>query len=98
MQKLSPVGFGMALGVSGAVFYVGCMIFMATIPHTSVVWISNSMLHGADVTTVMRDGVPLVQSLAGILFTFVGGTIFGALSACIYNFGLKKQTANVEAR
>ena len=88
MQKLSPMRFGIALGVAGAIFYVVCMIFMAVTPHNDVVWLSNALLHGVDIQSVMRESVPLVQSLAGIASTFVGGLIFGSLSACVYNFGL----------
>ena len=85
MTKLSPWRLGIAFGATGVVFYVGCMIFMATATSESVTWITNSILHGVDVVTVMREGVPLGQSLVGILLTFLGGLIFGAMSAGTYN-------------
>ena len=85
MQKLSPLPLGVAFGTAGVVYYVGCMIFMATATSDAVAWISNSVLHGADVTSVMRESIPLSQSLFGILFTFIAGFVFGALSASIYN-------------
>ncbi len=58
MQKLSPLRLGVAFGAASVVFYVGCMIFMAMVPSESVAWISNSVLHGVDVTSVMRESVP----------------------------------------
>ena len=85
MQKLSPLPLGVAFGAAGAVFYIGCMIFMATATGDAVAWISNSVLHGVDVTSVMRESIPFGQSLFGILLTFIGGFAFGALSASIYN-------------
>ncbi len=88
MQKLSPMRFGIAIGVAGAILYIVCMIFMAVVPNENVVWFSNSLLHGVDIKSVMRESVPLLQSLVGIGSTFVGGLIFGSLSACLYNFGL----------
>lgn len=88
MQKLSPIRFGIAIGIAGAVFYLGCIIFMAVTPRESVVWFSNSLLHGADISTVMRESVPWPQSVVGILSTFIGGMLFGSISACIYNAGM----------
>lgn len=88
MQKLSPLRLGIAFGVAGAVFYVGCMIFMRIAPNDSVVWLSNSVLHGVDIATIMRSEVPIAQSLTGICLTAIGGLIFGMLSACLYNVGL----------
>ena len=92
MQKMSPIRLGAACGIAGAVFYVACMIFMATVPVDSVTWISNSLLHGVDNKSIMRESVPLPQSLVGILTTFAGGVIFGSLVAWFYNFGLGRKT------
>ncbi len=85
MQCLSPIRFGVAVGVAGVLFYVGCMIFMATVPSETVIWLSNSVLHGVDLDSVMRQSIPLQQSLTGIMLTFLGGLVFGALLASIYN-------------
>ena len=38
MQKLSPLPLGVAFGAAGVVFYVGCMIFMAT-AITGIQWL-----------------------------------------------------------
>jgi len=90
MQTLSPLRFGIAFGIAGAFFYIGCMIFMAIVPGETATSLSNSILHGVDVTSVMRESVPMMQSLVGILCTFVGGFIFGSVAASIYNFDLSK--------
>jgi hypothetical protein len=88
MQKLSPIRFGVALGIAGSVFYLACMVFMATAPSDAVTWFSNSLLHGVDIKSIMRESVPVLQSLVGIASTFVGGWIFGWLTATIYNIRL----------
>ena len=92
MQNLSPIRFGVAMGIAGSFFYVVCVIFMATVPEETVSWLSNSLLHGIDVKSIMRESVPMQQSLVGILATFVGGCIFGALAACVYNIGNGKKS------
>ena len=94
MHKLSPIRFGTALGLAGAAFYVGCIMFMAIAPDAAVVWIVNSFLHGIDVQSIMRENVPLQQSLAGILGTFISGLLFGIVSAWIYNLGRKRAGAD----
>jgi hypothetical protein len=94
MQKLSPLRFGVAIGAAGTLFYAACMVFMATVPMETVTWFSNSLLHGVDIKSIMRESVPLPQTIVGILSTFVGGLIFGSLSACLYNFGLKPKSSD----
>ncbi len=98
MQKLSPLRFGVAVGIAGSVFYVACMIFMAIVPSETVIWLSNSLLHGVDITTIMRESVPLRQSAAGILSTFAGGWLFGSLTAWLYNFGFGENSGDDAAR
>ena len=98
MQKLSPLPLGVAFGTAGVVYYVGCMIFMATATSDAVAWISNSVLHGVDVTSVMRESISLGQSLTGILLTFLGGLVFGALSAGIYNDFLVRTGSKPETK
>ena len=93
MQKLSPIRFGIAIGTAGVVFYFGCMIFMAAAPNEIVVWFFNSLLHGADISSIVRDSVPWMQSLVGLLSTFVGGLISGSISARIYHVGISSGNA-----
>ena len=96
MQKLAPIRFGVAMGIAGSAFYTACMVFMAIAPADSVTWFFNSLLHGVDITAIIRDSVPFPQSLAGIVSTFAGGWIFGALTACLYNIGLGKNASVVD--
>jgi len=55
---------GIEFGITGALFYVACIVLMSAVPHESVIWLSNSVLHGVDIHSIMRDGVPLGQTLA----------------------------------
>jgi hypothetical protein len=54
-------------------------------------------MQGVDIKSIMRASVPLPQSIVGIFSTFVGGLIFGSLTACVYNLGLGKSAAHDRA-
>ena len=90
MNTLSPHRFGLALGASAALFYLACVLFMAVAPDAIVVWVFNSLLHGIDIASIVRERVSLSQSAAGIAGTFLSGYLFGAVTAWVYNLGIAK--------
>ncbi len=77
--------FGLAVGLTGALLYLGCMIVMATVGHNGSVKFFNSLLHGLDVSTVLRMEVPLWEAVIGIVETFVLGWLIGGCIAGFYN-------------
>jgi hypothetical protein len=81
--------FGFATGLTSAVLYLGCMIVMLNVGHDKSIKFFNSMLHGLDVTSIVRMDIPLWEELVGIAQTFVLGWLIGALIAAIYNATLK---------
>ena len=91
MRTLSAKRFGFALGASGAVLYVACVFAMLTVPHEAVIRFFNSLLHGWDVTHIMRWDIPWWEPILGILETFILGWLFGAVIAVFYNLGMGKE-------
>ncbi len=85
LATLSPRRLGVAFGGTGAVFYVGCIITMSTVPRERAVLFFNSLLHGIDIAPVLREEVPLGEVALGIVTTFVLGWFAGALIAAFYN-------------
>jgi hypothetical protein len=71
------------------VFYLGCMLTMATVPHEAAVIFFNSLLHGLDVGPVLKTSVPPAQVALGLATTFSLGWFAGALVAGIYNLCLR---------
>lgn len=80
---------GLAFGSTGLVFYLGCMLTMATVPQESAVTFFNSLLHGLDVGPVLKTSVPLPQVALGLISTFILGWFAGVLIAGIYNLSLR---------
>lgn len=62
---------------------------MATAGEAATIAFFNSLLHGIDVTAIIRTDMPLWESLVGFAETFVLGWLMGASVATIYNASLK---------
>ena len=77
--------FGFAVGITLALLYVGCAIVMATVGHDGSIKFFNSLLHGLDVSSIVRMEVPLWEAGVGIAETFVLGWLVGACIAGFYN-------------
>lgn len=91
MNPIDVKRFGLAVGATLALLYLGCMFVMATAGKAAAILFFNSLLHGIDVTGIMRVDVPLWEALMGLVETFVLGWLTGAAVAAIYNVSLKKQ-------
>lgn len=85
MNKLSIPRFGFAVAAACTIAYVGCVFVMMTVPQETAIKFFNSLMHGVDVTTIMRWDMPIWETVLGTIETFVFGWLFGALIACCYN-------------
>jgi uncharacterized metal-binding protein len=84
--------FGLAIGTTLALLYLGCMFVMATASKAVTILFFNSLLHGINVTSIIRIDMPLWEALMGLVETFVLGWLTGAAVAAIYNVSLKKRS------
>ena len=82
--------FGLAVGLTVALLYLGCMVVMATTGHASSIQFFNSLLHGIDVSSILRMNVPLWEAGIGLVETFILGWLVGACIAGFYNMSIKK--------
>lgn len=85
--SMARLGFGM--GLTGVIFYLGCILTMATVSRETAVVFFNSLLHGLDVAPILREEVPFGEVMLGIISTFVLGWFAGALVAGFYNWGIR---------
>ena len=86
-NALNPLRLGFAVGCVVVLFYLGCMLTMATVPHDQAVIFFNSLLHGLDVEPILRGAVPANEVCLGLISTFVLGWLAGAAIAGFYNLG-----------
>jgi 2TM family of unknown function (DUF5676) len=86
---ISPRRLGIAVGLAGVVFYIGCVITMSTVPRAEAIVFFNGLFHGLDVAPILRENVPLKEVLLGMISTFVLGWFAGAMIAGFYNWGAR---------
>lgn len=93
MRNLSVTRFGFALAMGSALSYIGCVFVMMTVPQDVAIRFFNSIMHGVDVTPIMRWDMPWWEMVVGVLEIFMLGWLFGAIIALFYNVGSKQTKA-----
>ncbi len=86
---LNPGYLGYAFGATGVVFYLGCVLTMATVSHEKAVIFFNSLMHGIDVGPILKTSVPVSQVALGLVTIFILCWFAGVLIAGIYNLGVR---------
>jgi len=85
LLHLNPNYLGLSFGATGVVFYLGCMLTMATVSHDQAVEFFNSLLHGLDVGPILKTSVPVSQVALGLVTIVILCWFAGVLIAGIYN-------------
>lgn len=91
MMLLSPKRLGFAFGATSALLYLGCAFVMLTVPQDVAIRFFNSMMHGVDVTSIVRWQMPWYEMAIGVLEVFILGWLVGATVAVLYNLGSTRQ-------
>lgn len=91
MEAINIRSFGIAFGLTSALLYLGCMFVMWTVGKEASILFFNSLMHGIDVTSIIRTDMPWWEMAMGLVEIFIIGWLTGATIASIYNFGLGKQ-------
>lgn len=85
MNKLSVVKLGFAFGITFGLFYIACIAMMSLLGEQTTIFVFNSLMHGVDITTIIRMNIPISDSIIGLTGTFGLGWAMGALIALFYN-------------
>ena len=89
MNYIKVKQMGLAFGLTGTLLYLGCMLLMFTVGHDGTVKFFNSLLHGLDLSTIIRMNIPLSEAFIGLLETFILCWLVGACIASFYNLNIK---------
>jgi hypothetical protein len=92
MNTINIKKFGLACGLTGVLLYLGCIVLMVTVGHTGTITFFNSLLHGLDVSSIVRMDVPLWEAALGIIETFILAWLIGACLAAFYNMTMKNES------
>lgn len=91
MNHINIRKFGLAFGITGALLYFGCALTMLILGHDSTVKFFNTLLHGLDVSPIIRMNISSGEVLIGLIQTFILGWLIGACIAGIYNISFNKK-------
>lgn len=91
MNTINVKKMGMAVGITGALLYLGCIIVMATVGQDGSVKFFNTLIHGVDFSSIVRMNMPWWEAIIGILETFILAWLTGSCIAGLYNiFSIKE--------
>jgi len=91
MTLIETRRFGLAWGLTGAILYLGCVLVMWTVGKESSILFFNSLLHGIDVSSIIRMDVPWWEMVMGVIEIFILGWLTGATIASIYNHSVVRK-------
>ena len=83
--------FGLAVGLTWALLYLGCAVVLVGVGKEATVSFFNSLLHGLDTAPIIRMDIPFYEVCIGLVETFILGWLVGACIAGIYNFSMLKK-------
>mgnify|MGYP003651838106 CR=1 FL=1 len=85
MNSLSPKRLALALGITGVLFYLGCMLLMQLVDRETFMLLANSLCHGMDMGSIVRMDIPWWESALGMAGIFLLCWLFGYITAVLYN-------------
>ncbi len=86
MGRIDTKAMGFALGLCFSLLYLASVFIVHTVPRPSAVIFFNSIIHGIDVSSIMRWEMPWWEMVIGVLQVFIIGWLFGSAVAILYNW------------
>ncbi len=90
MDVINVRKFGLAVGLTFALLHAGCVSVLLFTSRETTIAFFNSLLHGIDVTTILRTEMSALEMTYGFFQIFILGWLIGASIASIYNFHFMK--------
>jgi len=91
MNHINIRKFGLAFGTTGALLYFGCALVMLILGRDGTVNFFNTLLHGLDVSSIIRMKTSSAEVALGLVQTFILCWLIGACIAGIYNISFNKK-------
>ncbi len=91
MDAINVRKFGLAVGLTMVILRLGCIIVVSTISREQAIAFFNTLLHGIDVSSILRTEMSAQEMMFGLIQIFVLGWLTGATVASIYNFSFNKK-------
>ncbi len=85
MSQVNSKKIALASGITAAIIYTSCSLFMTILPKGTLVKLANIIFHGVDFSSNIRMNIPLSETLLGIVISFILWGIMGLIFSTIYN-------------
>jgi len=89
MGQINVKKFALASGFTGAIIYTSCFLLMSILPKEILIKLANLIFHGIDFSQDLRMDIPILETVLGIVVSFVLWSIVGLLLGAIYNKSIK---------
>ena len=86
MDAINVKKFGLAVGLTLSILRLGCSILFSITTRDQAIQFTNTLLHGVDVTPILRSEMSVQGMIYGLVQIFILGSLTGASIASIYNF------------
>ncbi|NND77019.1 MAG: hypothetical protein HKN39_02405 [Flavobacteriales bacterium] len=94
MEYLNAKKFAIGAGLTSAIIYIGCYLTMAVLGEKALVKFANLLFHGVEFESILRPDIPVLETLIGIVVSFVFWGLVGFILANIYN---KIKSSNIKS-
>lgn len=85
MKQINVRKMGIACGLTGVLLYLGCIILMISVGQKGTISFFNNLLHGLDTTAIIKMDVSLLDTILGLIQTFILFWLIGASISAFYN-------------
>jgi len=86
MENLNAKSIALSFGFVAALIYVVCWLFVAVFPLETIIKVSNSLMHGIDVSSIAAKDAGFAESLLGFVIVVLGSMAVGYIFAVSYNW------------
>jgi len=86
MSKINIKSMSISFGITGVLFYIGCVLLMRTIGQESSIKFFNNILHGLDTSSIIKMTYSVSDTIIGAFQTFILWGLFGLCLSIIYNY------------
>lgn len=91
MEKLNQNAVAIAVGMTTALVYIVCLIFVAVFPLETVVTVGNYFVHGIDISSIAAKSITIEKSVIGLIIASISSAVTGYIFALLYNWIAKRQ-------
>ena len=86
MENLNAKSMALSFGIVAALIYIACWLFVAVFPLEAIIKVSNSLMHGIDVSSIAMKDTGFAESLLGFVIVVLGSIVTGYIFAIAYNW------------